>query len=70
LHARFFTLDLLQNESGQYGYYKRRKAMAACRRCIALRSIQIFEAKSAVDKERRLKMEFDTDSFDILIDNC
>jgi hypothetical protein len=53
-----------------YGYYKRRKAMAACRRCIALKSIQIIEAKSAVDKERRLKMEFDTDSFDILIDNC
>jgi hypothetical protein len=35
-----------------------------------LKSIQIIEAKSAVDKERRLKMEFDTDSFDILIDNC
>ena len=29
-----------------------------------------IEAKSAVDKERRLKMEFDTDSFDILIDIC
>jgi hypothetical protein len=23
-----------------------------------------------MDKERRIKMEFDTDSFDILIDNC
>jgi hypothetical protein len=53
-----------------YGYYKRRKAMAACRRCIALKSIQIIEARSAVDKERKLKMEFDTDSFNILIDNC
>jgi len=53
-----------------YGYYKKRKAMAVCRKCIALKSIQIIEAKSAVDKERRLKMEFDTDSFDILIDNC
>jgi len=53
-----------------YRYYKRRKAMAARRRCIALKSIQIIEAKSAVDKERRLKMESDTDSFDILIDNC
>jgi hypothetical protein len=51
-----------------YGYYNRRKAMAACRRCIALKSTQIIEARSAVDKER--KMEFDTDSFDILIDNC
>jgi len=53
-----------------YRYYKRRKAMAARRRCIALKSIQIIEAKSAMDKERKLKMEFDTDSFDILIDNC
>jgi hypothetical protein len=53
-----------------YGYYKRRKAMAACRRGIALKSTQIIEARPAVDKERRLRMEFDTDSFDILIDNC
>jgi hypothetical protein len=53
-----------------YGYYKRRKAMLAPSRCIALRSIQIIEARSAMDKKRRLKMEFDTDSFDILIDNC
>jgi hypothetical protein len=29
-----------------YGYYKRRKAMAACRRCIAIKSIQIIKAKS------------------------
>jgi len=26
-----------------YGYYKRRKAMAAFRRCIALKSIQILK---------------------------
>jgi hypothetical protein len=44
--------------------------MAASRRCIALKSIQIIEARSAMDKERKLKMEFNTDSFDILIDNC
>jgi hypothetical protein len=44
--------------------------MAACRRCIALKSTQIIKAKAAMDKERRLRMEFDTDSFDILIDNC
>jgi hypothetical protein len=53
-----------------YGYYKRRKAMAARRRCLALKSTQIIEARSAMDKERRLRMEFDTDSFDTLIDNC
>jgi hypothetical protein len=44
--------------------------MAARRRCIALKSVQIIEAKAAMDKERRFRMEFDTDSFDILIDNC
>jgi hypothetical protein len=44
--------------------------MAARRRCIALKSAQIIEAKAAMNMERRLKMEFDTDSFDILIDNC
>jgi len=44
--------------------------MVAHRRCISLKAIQIIEAKSAVDKERRLKLEFDTDSFDIMIDNC
>jgi hypothetical protein len=30
--------------------------MVAHRRCISLKAIQIIEAKSAVDKERRLKM--------------
>jgi hypothetical protein len=53
-----------------YGYYKRRKAKAAHKRCIALKSMQIIEARSARNKERRLRMEYDTDSFDILIDNC
>ncbi|MFN9983174.1 MAG: hypothetical protein ACK53Y_24820, partial [bacterium] len=53
-----------------YGYYKRNKAMTARRRCIALMSVQIIEARAAMDKERKIRMEFDTDSFDILIDNC
>jgi hypothetical protein len=53
-----------------YGCYKRRKAMLARSRCIALRSTQIIEARSTVDRKRKVKMEFDTDSFDILIDNC
>jgi hypothetical protein len=53
-----------------YGYYRRRRVMAARRRCIALKSAQVVEAKAAMDKERRFRMEFDTDSFDILIDNC
>jgi hypothetical protein len=46
-----------------YGYYKRRKVMAARRRCIALKTAQIIEAKAAINQERRLRMEFDIDFF-------
>jgi len=53
-----------------YGYYKRRRSKIACSRCIAIKIATIIEARSALDKERRVRMEFDTDSFDILIDNC
>jgi hypothetical protein len=53
-----------------YGYYKRRKSRIARNRCIAIKSTTTIEARSAMDKERRVRMEFDTDSFDILIDNC
>jgi hypothetical protein len=35
----------------------------------ALKATVIIEAKSATKKERKVRMEFDTDSFDILIDN-
>jgi hypothetical protein len=53
-----------------YGYYKRNKSRMACSRCIALWAAVIIEARSAMSKERKARMEFDTDSFDILIDNC
>jgi hypothetical protein len=53
-----------------YGYYKRRRSKIACSRCIAIKTATIIEARSAMDKERKVRMEFDTDSFDILIDNC
>ena len=36
-----------------YGYCKRRKVMAARRRCIALMPVQIIEAKAAMDKETK-----------------
>jgi hypothetical protein len=39
-----------------YGHYKRRKAMAAHRRCIALKSVQIIEAKAAIHKGRRFRL--------------
>ena len=50
-----------------YGYYKKRNSRAACNKCIALKSIYIIEARSAIDKERMIKMEFDADSFNILM---
>jgi hypothetical protein len=53
-----------------YGYYKRRRYKIACSKCIAIRTTTIIEARSAMDKERRVRMEFDADSFGILIDNC
>jgi hypothetical protein len=53
-----------------YGYYKRRKSKIARNKCIAIRTATIIEARSAMEKERRVRMEFDTDSFNILIDNC
>jgi hypothetical protein len=53
-----------------YGYYKRRKSRMAHSRCIALFAAVTIEARPAMSKERKTRMEFDTDSFDILIDNC
>jgi len=53
-----------------YKYYKKRKSRIARSKCIALKAVMIIEAKSAINKERKVRMEFDTDSFDILIDNC
>ena len=53
-----------------YGYYKKNKSRIARSRCIALWTAVTIEARSAMSKERKARMEFDTDSFDILIDNC
>jgi hypothetical protein len=53
-----------------YGYYKKRKSRIARNRCTAIKSTTTIEVRSAIDKERRVRMEFDTVSFDILIDNC
>jgi hypothetical protein len=53
-----------------YGYYKKRNSIAARRKCLAIRSTYIIEAMSAMKKPEKPRMEFDTDSFDILIDNC
>jgi len=52
-----------------YGYYKRCKKRQARRRCIFHKGLFIIEAKAAVQKKQQ-RMEFDTDSYDILIDNC
>jgi hypothetical protein len=45
-----------------YGYYKRRRYKIARSRCIAVKTATIIEARSAMNKERKVRMEFDTDS--------
>jgi len=53
-----------------YGYYKRLKALTARRRCLVIARTYITEARTAVDRRNRSRLSFDTDSYDILIDNC
>jgi hypothetical protein len=52
-----------------YGYYRRIRINMARRKCLRLGGLYLIEARSSVQK-RKIKMEFDTDSYDILIDNC
>jgi hypothetical protein len=53
-----------------YGYYKKIKSMKPCSRCLARTRAYVIEARPAVEKRDRTKLNFDTDSYDILIDNC
>jgi hypothetical protein len=54
-----------------YGYLQKKEGHGSMQKMHSFEvNTDYIEAKSAVDKERKLKMEFDTDSFDILIDNC
>jgi hypothetical protein len=52
-----------------YGYSRRIRSIRARRRCIISRNLHVIEARSATQK-RRAQMEFDTDSYEILIDSC
>jgi hypothetical protein len=52
------------------GITRRENQRIARNKCIALKAVVIIEAKSATNKERKVRMDFDTDSFDILKDNC
>jgi hypothetical protein len=52
-----------------YGYSRMIRIIRARRRCIISKNLYVIEAKSAMQK-RRAQMEFDTDSYEILIDNC
>jgi hypothetical protein len=52
-----------------YGYYRRIRINMAREKCLRFRGLYIIEAKSSVQK-RKKQLEFDTDSYDILIDNC
>ncbi|MFN9981979.1 MAG: hypothetical protein ACK53Y_18785, partial [bacterium] len=49
-----------------YGYSRRIRIIRARRRCIISKNLFVIEAKSARQK-RRAQMEFDTDSYDILL---
>ncbi len=51
------------------GYYRRIRINMAREKCLKFRGLYIIEAKSSVQK-RKKQLEFDTDSYDILIDNC
>jgi hypothetical protein len=52
-----------------YGYSRRIRINRARRRCINSKNLYVIEARSAMQK-RRTQMEFDSDSYEILIDNC
>ncbi len=52
-----------------YGYHKKIRAFNSRKRCLIQRGLYVIEVKSALQKGRR-KMEFDSDSYEILIDNC
>jgi len=52
-----------------YGYHKKVMSKINRRRCMTFTESYVIEARSAVQRRTR-KMEFDTDSFEILIDNC
>jgi len=52
-----------------YGYSRRIRINRARRRCIISKELVVMEARSAM-QERRTQLEFDSDSYEILIDNC
>ncbi len=54
-----------------YGYHKWRRAKIARRRCIEIiqKTHKTIEVKSTRKKGKPM-MHFDTDSYDILVDNC
>jgi hypothetical protein len=49
-----------------HGYYKRMNSMKARSRCLAKTKAYVIEARPAVEKRDRTKLNFDTDSYDIL----
>jgi hypothetical protein len=53
-----------------YGYYRKMRSIAACNRCKSIMSTYIIDAKPAMEKRHRTRLAFDSDSYDILIDNC
>jgi hypothetical protein len=54
-----------------YDYHKWRRSTISCRRCIRYihRMHKTIEVRSTMKKSKPI-MHFDTDSYDILVDNC
>ena len=53
-----------------YGKHKWLRRMIARKRCTKASYTYIIEARAVLEKVKRKKVQFDTDSYDILIDNC
>ena len=53
-----------------YGYYRKMRSIKARNRCRNIMSTYIIEAKPAMEERLKNRLAFDSDSYDILIDNC
>ena len=53
-----------------YGKCKWLRRTIARKRCIKASYTYVIEARAVQEKVKRKKVQFDTDSYDILIDNC
>jgi hypothetical protein len=53
-----------------YRYYRKMRSITAHNRCRNIMSTYIIDANPAMEKRQKTRLAFDSDSYDILIDNC